>query len=105
MNSGKEHTPATMDVLLFQQAVRSLASLAEELWIQTEIYRGYILETSSNSEEELESLLQTASLDAEIRASAHQLFSGIFERLDEPGTQAVIDNLLSLKRPTGRVYS
>jgi hypothetical protein len=94
-----------MDVLRFQQAVRSLVSLAEDLWIQTEVYRGYILETGSISEEELESLTQAASFDAEIQASAHQVFSRIFERLDEPGTHAVIDNLLSLKRPTGRMYS
>jgi hypothetical protein len=33
-----------MDVLQFQQAVRSVASLAEDLWIQTEFYEGYILE-------------------------------------------------------------
>ena len=47
-----------MDVLRFQQAVRSLVSLAEDLWVQTEVYRGYILETGSISEEELESLTQ-----------------------------------------------
>jgi hypothetical protein len=94
-----------MDVLRFQQAVRSLASLAEDLWIQTEVYRGFILETSSISEEELESLVQAASLDTGIRASAHPVFSGIFERLDEPGMHAVIDHLLSLKRPAGRMYS
>jgi hypothetical protein len=92
-----------MDVLRFRQAVRSLVSLAEDLWVQTEVYRGYILETGSISEEELESLTQAASFDAEIQASAHQVFSTIFERLDEPGTHAVIDNLLGLKRPTGRM--
>jgi hypothetical protein len=66
--------------------------------------RAYILDTRSISEEELESLTQAASLDAEIRASAHKLFSKIFERLDEPGTHAVIYILLSLKRPAGRLY-
>jgi len=90
-----------MDVLQFQQAVRSLASLAEDLWMQTEFYRGYILETSSISEEELESLIQTASRDAKTRASAHKLFSKIFETLDEPGTHALIENLLSLRRASG----
>jgi len=91
-----------MDVLQFHQAVRSLASLAEDLWIQTEFYKGYILETSSISEEKLESLTHTASRNTEIRTAAHKLFSRIFETLDEPGTSALIENLLNLKRPAGK---
>jgi len=102
MDSGKQYNSATMDVLQFQQAVRSLASLAEDLWIQTEFYKGYILETSSISEEQLEFLTQTASSNTEIRTSAHKLFSKIFETLDEPDTSALIENPLSLKRPAGK---
>jgi hypothetical protein len=79
-----------------------VVSLAEDLWIQTEFYKSYIIETNSISEEQLEFLEQAASRNAEIRASAHRLFSRIFETLDEPGTHALIEHLLSIKRPAGK---
>lgn len=44
-----------MDVTQFRQAVRNLAILAEDLCIQTEFYKGVILETNNVDPENLRS--------------------------------------------------
>jgi hypothetical protein len=51
-----------MDVTQFRQAVRNLAILAEDLWIQTEFYKGVILETDNVDPENLEARARRLSM-------------------------------------------
>lgn len=86
------------DAEKFQQAVRSLAAFAEDLWIQSEFYKAFILETDSITPENLELLAKSACHDSVHRDAAHKLFVGIFEVLDQPETMQLMEELL-LREP------
>ena len=91
-----------MDVNQFRQAVRNLATLAEDLWIQTEFYKGLILETNNVDPENLEALAQAALRVKDVRESAHNLFSPIHNVLDSVDTNDLIAELLEKHTPPGK---
>jgi hypothetical protein len=81
----------------FKEAVRSLAAFAEDLWIQSEFYKAFILESRSITPQYLELLAESACSDSALKDAAHKLFARIFEVLDQPETRQLMEDLL--KKP------
>jgi hypothetical protein len=83
-----------MDVNEFRTAVRNLATLAEDLSIQNEFYKGYILQFDQIDPERLERLTEGLLQNAEVRESAHKHFAPFFNVLDSTESTDLIEGLL-----------
>jgi hypothetical protein len=91
-----------MDVHEFRQAVRNLAIFAEDLWIQNEFFKGYVLQVNEIDPERLESMVQTAMQDMEVRESVHKLFAPIYQVLESAESTDLITELLNKPVPPGK---
>jgi hypothetical protein len=92
----------TMDANEFRTAVRHLATFAEDLWMQNEFHKGYILQINEVSSEQLGLLTDAAMQDSDSRESAHKLFAPIYKVLDESETSDLIAELLNKQVPPGK---
>ena len=91
-----------MDVNEFRQAVRNLATFAEDLWIQNEFFKGYALQVNEIDPERLESMAQIAMQDMEVRQSVRKLFASIYQVLDSAESTDLIEELLKKDVPPGK---
>jgi hypothetical protein len=91
-----------MDVNEFQKAVRSLTAFAEDLWIQNEFHKGYILETNQVDPVQLELLAETALQDSDVRKIVGKLFAPIYKVLDSAESTDLITELLKKELPSGK---
>jgi hypothetical protein len=71
-----------MDVTEFRQAVRNLATFAEDLWMQNEFYKGYILQFTEIDPQRLEFLASRMLEERDVRESVRKLFAPIYKVLD-----------------------
>jgi hypothetical protein len=88
-----------MNVDEFRTAVHNLATFAEDLWIQKEFYKGYILQFDQIDPERLERLTEGLLQNAEVRESARKLFAPIFNVLDSADSTDLIEGLLKKEAP------
>jgi hypothetical protein len=91
-----------MDVNEFRTAVRNLATFAEDLWIQNEFYKGYILQVNQIDPERLEFLADTALQVQDVRESVRKLFAPIYTALDSTESADLIQELLNKQVPPGK---
>jgi hypothetical protein len=91
-----------MDVTEFRRAVRSLATFAEDLWIQNEFHKGYILQVNQVDPVQLQVLAETASQVPDIRESVRKLFAPIYRVLDSTESTNLITELLNKQVPPGK---
>jgi hypothetical protein len=91
-----------MDVTEFRKAIRHLATFAEDLWIQNEFYKGYILQSDPIDSGHLERLANRMLEDGDVRKSAHKMFAPIFSVLDSTESADLIEELLKKEIPPGK---
>jgi hypothetical protein len=97
-----DFTDPAMNVEEFRTAVRSLATLAKDLWIQNEFYKGYILQFDQIDPERLKLLTEGLLQNAEVRESAHKLFAPIFNVLDSTESTDLVEGLLNKEIPPSK---
>jgi hypothetical protein len=91
-----------MDVTEFRQAVRNLATFAEDLWMQNEFYKGYILQFTEIDPERLEFLASRMLEEKAVRESVRKLFAPIHKMLDSANSTDLITELLNKQVPPGK---
>jgi hypothetical protein len=91
-----------MDVNEFRTAVRSLATYAEDIWIQIEFYKRYILQVNQIDPQRLDLMAEEALEDSEVRQSVRKLFVPIYHVLDSTESADLIHELLNKQVPPGK---
>jgi hypothetical protein len=79
-----------------------LCTELEDLWIEKEAYRDFMLTTGIATHERLDQLKSAALADPEIRKETREQFSYMWKALEEVGDAALLEDLSRLPPPSGK---
>jgi len=84
-----------MDAESAREFFRKYSDMIEELWLERQLYRNFILDRNLIPETDLDSLVETAKHNPENRRMAAETFAGSRKALAEFGLSDTIRNLAS----------
>jgi hypothetical protein len=85
-----------------RETFRKLCAELEDLWIEKEAYRDFMLTVGMTTPEHLDQLKSVALADPEIRKETREQFSDMWKALNEVGDAALFEDLSKLPPPSGK---
>ena len=91
-----------MDAEHAREFFRKYSDMIEEIWMENQLYRNFILERNIIPEAELDSLVEAAKHDPENLRIARETFAGSRKSLAEFGLSDMIERLASKPLAKGK---
>jgi hypothetical protein len=83
-----------LDFEKVRDIVRQLAKMAEDMWIERESMKITLHQVCGFPKETIEESLAIAKKSEEMRAEAHQAFSGMWKALEDASFEIVAEELM-----------